>query len=152
MTTIVYNAKTQEIACDSRATNANGLIVTNHAVKAMKHGDETWFMAGSVCDMEEFMNAEVGEVLPFQVECHAFVIRPEGMFVVYTDENLRVRTCPLDYTEAIGSGGDWALAGLDLGLDIRASVEYAMTRDCFSGGAVHVYNKDGIIEPDNSIE
>lgn len=152
MTTIVFNEKTQEIACDSRATNTNGLIITNHANKAMEHGEETWFMAGTVADMKEFMDAEVGEVMPFQLECHAFVIRPEGMFVVYTDEDCRVRTTPLLYTEAIGSGGDWALAGLDLGLDIRASVEYAMTKDCFSGGAVQVYNKDGIIEPDNSIE
>lgn len=153
MTTIVFNAETQEIACDSRATGGNGLIVTDKADKCWEVDGDRWFLAGTVADMEEFVHAEVGNTLENQLECVAFVIRADGTFwTVYTNEEHRVRTLPLEYTEAIGSGGDWAVAGIDLGLTTRAAVEYAMTRDANSGGAVHVHGKDGIIEPDNSIE
>ena len=152
MTTILFNNKTQEIACDSRCTGGNGLIVSDEAIKAIPHGDDLWFMAGTCADMEALMNAEVDEQLPFQLECMAFVLTPEGFFTVYTNEEQRVRRLEMLYSEGAGSGSDFAIAALDLGLTTRAAVEYAMTRDCFSGGTVHVYNKDGIIDPDNSIE
>ncbi len=153
MTTIVFNAETQEIACDSRATGGNGLIVTDKANKCWDVNGDLWFLAGTVADMEEFVTAEIGDTLENQLECVAFVIRKDGQFeTVYTNEEGRMRVLPLEYTEAIGSGMDWAVAALDLGLDTREAVKYAMTRDCMSGGAVHVYNKDGIVEPDNSIE
>jgi len=152
MTTIIFNAETQEIACDSRVTDGCGVIVSDTAFKAVKHGEDLWFLAGDCADMELLMDAQMHEQVPFSLECAAFVMRPDGFFTVYTNKENRVCQLPLLYTEGIGSGCYLAMSALDLGLTTRAAVEYAMTRDSGSGGTVHVYNKDGIIDPNNSIE
>ena len=152
MTTIVFNEETQEIACDSRCTDSNGVIVSDNAMKAVKHGEDLWFLAGDCADMELLMDATLHEQLPFTLECAAFVMRPDGFFTIYTNKDNRLCQLPMLYTEGIGSGAYFAVSGIDLGLTTRAAVEYAITRDSNSGGTVHVYNKDGIIDPNNSIE
>lgn len=152
MTTIVFNADTQEIACDSRCTDSNGVIISDNAHKAVQHGEDLWFLAGDCADMELLMDATIHEQLPFALECAAFVMRPTGFFTVYTNKDNRVCQLPMDYTEGVGTGAYFAVSGIDLGLTTRAAVEYAITKDSNSGGTVHVYNKDGIIPPDNSIE
>lgn len=151
MTTIIFNAETQEIACDSRMT-AGGIIISDQHDKMFEHGNDMWFLAGTCADMELLMDSQLHEQIPFALECAAFVIRPDGFYTVYTNKENRVCQLPLQYTEGLGSGGDFALAGIDLGLTTREAVAYACTRDCASGGTIHVYNKDGIIDPDNSIE
>jgi len=48
--------------------------------------------------------------------------------------------CIVDHNYAQGSGDQWALAALDFGDSAREAVEYAMTKDVYSGGKVHVYD------------
>lgn len=152
MTTIVFNVETQEIACDSRVTDGNGVIISDAGMKAVQNGEDLWFLAGDCADMELLMDSQLHEQLPFDLECAAFVMRPEGFFTIYSNKDRRVCQLPMLYTEGIGSGSYFAVAALDLGLTTRAAVEYAITKDSCSGGTVHVYNKDGIIDPNNSIE
>ena len=43
MTTIVYDHKNKQIACDSRET-AGGALVTDKAIKYYIRGDDVWFI------------------------------------------------------------------------------------------------------------
>lgn len=46
----------------------------------------------------------------------------------------------MDHNQAVGSGGNWALSSLDHGKSAKEAVEYAITKDIYSGGKVHVYD------------
>ena len=46
----------------------------------------------------------------------------------------------IEYSISKGSGSDFALALIDMGKSAKESIEYAMTRDIYTGGKVHVYD------------
>ena len=59
------------------------------------------------------------------------------MLIGVNDEALLWRQ-PLRYDKALGSGGDFALSAMRLGLGAKEAVEHAKTLDCYTGGEVHV--------------
>jgi len=54
MTTIVYDHKNKQIACDSRRTTGE-TIINSEAIKYKLVGDKLWFMSGRPGDADTFM-------------------------------------------------------------------------------------------------
>lgn len=54
MTTVVYDHKNKQIACDSRTT-CGDIIVDDEAIKYIDKGDKIWFCSGSTGDFETFI-------------------------------------------------------------------------------------------------
>jgi len=64
----------------------------------------------------------------------------KGIAYKACNENGVYKLDELPCNESLGSGGWFAMAAVDLGKTARESVEYAMTRDVYTGGKVHVYD------------
>lgn len=145
MTTIVYCHKNKQIACDSRST-IGGTIIDSKAVKYKKVGDKFWFMSGRAGDADTFIhhykplhsaneNMDVSGVFVIvEGECAG------GVYMAVKDSDNTYAECIVEHNYAQGSGDQWALAALDFGCTAKQAVEYAMTKDCYSGGEVHVYD------------
>jgi hypothetical protein len=137
MTTIVYDHNAQLIACDSRRSS-NGLIKTDSAIKYRYSGANLFFMCGFTCDMAKLIEAYNGKEVE-ACESHALVVS-DGIVKLCGIEDGKFWIEPVDHNESIGSGSSFALAALDFGKSAKEAVEYAITRDCYSGGKVHVYD------------
>ena len=145
MTTIVYDHKNKQIACDSRST-IGGTIIDSEAIKYKLVGDKLWFMSGRQGDADTFIqhynplqsaneNMDVsGIFVILEGDCAG------GVYMAIKDEYNIYAECIVDHNYAQGSGDQWALAALDFGDSAREAVEYAMTKDVYSGGKVHVYD------------
>jgi len=145
MTTIVYDHKNKLIAVDSRATTLSGLISTDSDKKWFyDDGGNIWFMTGSVCDkdllLECFKDGDKAIGLKAIPDASALVVKGEKVLLRSVSDNGEAWTQELSFSKCIGSGASFALAALDFNLSAKESVSYAATRDCFTGGQVHVYD------------
>ena len=145
MTTIVYDHKNKQIACDSRST-IGGTIIDSQAVKYKKAGDKLWFMSGRSGDVDTFIN-HYKPLHPANENMDVsgvFVIVEGdcvgGVYMAIKDRDDTYAECIVDHNYAQGSGDQWALSALDFGCTAKEAVEYAITKDCYSGGKVHVYD------------
>ncbi len=139
MTTIVYDHKNKQIACDSRES-ANGFLHKDTAEKFYYRGDTVWFICGSKGDADLFIDDfEHNKESLDNLSCSGFYVK-DGVAYVASCEDGIYKTSVMDYTDGVGSGGWLALSAVDLGRTAKEAVEYAMTRDLFSGGKVHVYD------------
>jgi len=145
MTTIVYDHKNKQIACDSRTT-IGGTIIDDKSIKYKTVDDKLWFISGSPGDADTFINhykplTETNSHLNIDA---IFLIKEgdciNGVYRAIKDERDIYKECILDHNFTTGSGDMWALAALDHGKTAKEAVEYAMTRDVYSGGKVHVYD------------
>ena len=144
MTTIVYDHKAQKIAVDSRATSG-GIIVDDESQKwRTTESGEIWFTCGAICDEDLLIDCfkdgdkKLGvSVIP---DANAFTVRGGVVLMRGVTQDGEAWTQKLTSNRCLGSGSSFALAALDFGQDVKAAVEYAMTRDCYSGGKVHVYD------------
>jgi ATP-dependent protease HslVU (ClpYQ) peptidase subunit len=68
------------------------------------------------------------------VECNVLVVSPDGIVKMY--ERYPVAVVMEQDIHAIGSGRDFALAAMHLGLDPVKAVEVASALDGFTGGGV----------------
>ena len=145
MTTIVYCDKTKQIACDSRTTLGD-IVIDSCAIKYKITKDKVWFCAGNKGDADTFIQhyeplIEANKNLSVDA---IFVITSgecaKGVYMTTIDNNNIYRECILDHNYATGSGYTWAMSALDHGKTAKEAVEYAMTRDIYSGGKVHVYD------------
>lgn len=145
MTTIVYDHKKKQIACDSRST-IGGTIIDDCAIKYRSTDGKLWFIAGRPGDADTFINhyeplttanknMDVSAI--FVVTSGACV---GGAYMAVKDSDDTYAECIIDHNYAQGSGDKWALSALDHGKTAKEAVEYAMTRDVYSGGKVHVYD------------
>ena len=145
MTTIVYDHKNKQIACDSRST-INGVIINNDSIKYKKDGDKLWFFCGRKGDTDTFIShyEPLGAANENMDVSAVFVITYgqwiDGVYMAVKDEYNTYAECMVDHNYAQGSGEQWALSALDHGMTAKEAVEYAMTRDAYSGGKVHVYD------------
>ena len=55
MTTIVYDHKNKQIACDSQST-LDGVIIDSEAVKYKQVDDKLWFISGAPGDADTFIH------------------------------------------------------------------------------------------------
>ena len=145
MTTIVYDHKNKQIACDSRTT-CNDIIVDDKAIKYIDKGDKLWFCSGSTGDFETFINhyEPLTKTNPHISADAIFLIKEGdcigGVYLAIIDRDDVYKECIMNHNQAVGSGSNWALAALDMGKTAKEAVEYALTKDVYSGGKIHVYD------------
>jgi len=138
MTTIVYDHKNKQIACDSRLTGGN-LIITDSAEKYRANEKGLWFFAGTRADENQLMELEHNDKPEIKPDANALLIK-EGKCFLVTFNGDYCSVSENEYNHSIGSGCDFALSAVDLGRTAKEAVEYAITRDTGSGGNVHVYD------------
>lgn len=139
MTTLAYNHKDRQIACDSRSTRQS-TIISDQAKKFEIVDGVMFFLCGSVCDYDIFIKMYFGEKSTEIPECNSFTV-DNG--VIYrcgvTEEGLFWKQ-KLTNDDALGSGWQFALSAFDFGCNAKESVEYAKTRDSGTGGKVYLYD------------
>lgn len=140
MTTIVYDHKNKQIACDSRES-ANGCIITDASIKFKQCNNQVWFCCGSKCDVDLFIDGfEHNTIAPEYVDVSGFLVEEGIVYAACINDDGIYKKSIQPSSDGIGSGGWRAQAAVDLGETAKRAIEYAMTRDCFSGGRVHVYD------------
>lgn len=145
MTTIVYDHKNQQIACDSRMT-IGSMIIDDKSVKYKDTGSKIWFICGSPGDADTFIHHydPLSDANPNLNVDTIFLIKDGecagGVYRAIKNELDVYKECIIDHDYATGSGEQWAIAALDHGKTAKEAVKYAITRDCYSGGKVHVYD------------
>ena len=139
MTTILYDHKNKQIACDSRAT-AMGMIKTDSFTKFLNKDGVMWFFVGNSGEAD--MLASTFKELtaaPENLDVSAFFVDNGCVYSASIDNGI-YRSSLIEYSDAGGSGNEFAIAALDAGKTAKEAVEYAITKDYFSGGKVHVYD------------
>lgn len=138
MTTIAYKHDTKTIAWDSRSTN-NGVIITDNERKMHKTDVGIFIFTGIKADQERYVDFYRGnnkqEFIP---ECNAYLIEDGELFYTGISKEGEFWKERMDCNHASGSGGNFALSAMRLGLGAKEAVEHAKTLDCYSGGEVHV--------------
>ena len=139
MTTIVYDHKRQQIACDSRET-AGGYLVTDDAIKYYERDNVMWFICGTKGDAEIFIDKfEHNTEVPANVECSGLFVQDGKAYLACVSGGI-FKKDNVASNDGLGSGGWQALSAVDLGKTAKDAVEFAMIRDIHSGGKVHVYD------------
>ena len=138
MTIIAY--KDGVIAYDSRVT-IGSLIDDDDAEKMVVSRGHRFFFAGNLSDQARFLDAffEPGTKLPDSC-VGAFVLTPDDVLLVAgvdSDTDV-VSSYPVrkDAHHAMGSGRDFALAAMDLGMTAAIGVKSAISRDTRCGGKI----------------
>lgn len=144
MTTIVYDHKARQIAVDSRTTSS-GLIASDSEQKwHQDESDNIWFLSGCISDYDLLFDAFKDSDRAFDLQAIpdaiSFFVRGGSVFLRGVTDKGEAWTQKLTHNRCIGSGASFALSALDFGKSAKESVEYAMTRDIYTGGKVHVYD------------
>lgn len=140
MTTIAYKHEDREIAYDSRET-AGSEIKSDAVVKHYCVDGVDYFLSGSThCDMP-FIKApkERGFKPEVEIESSGFIVRDGKVFKAGFSDEIGYWELEMKYSDAIGSGGVYAVCAMDLGKGAIDAVEYAKTRDVYTGGKVNVF-------------
>lgn len=138
MTTICF--KDNVIAYDTRTT-ANNLIVNDKAEKKRIVGDVIFFMAGSLCDQDAFIDGYFnGTPIEDDLDVIAYIL-DEGQLYLSSIDDKRIWIEKLDMNNvyARGSGGNFALTAMDMGCSAKEAVKMAMKRDVCTGGRVKTH-------------
>jgi len=139
MTTIAFNNKSNQIACESQST-ANGIIATNSAIKYREVDGEYWFFAGTVSDYDDMLGLKHNDLIKPIPDCSAYQVTDGKVWLVVVNNDGYCEKTLLDHDDANGSGQSFALAAMDHGRTAKQAVEYACTRDIYSGGKVWVFD------------
>ena len=138
MTTTAYHHADKQIATDSRLSSG-GNIDTDNFNKTIKRGKRRYFMCGSQCDYERFVDeAEAGEGTE-ELEATAIMVEGGNAYLV-TQEEKRYLFSKLTFNRASGSGSRYAISAMDFGQSAKQAVQYAAKRDVYTGGRIRVYN------------
>ena len=143
MTTIVYCHKTKQIAVDSRMTSQGGVIASDSTDKTTVNDAGIWFLSGKVSDHADLVKLAHNEDAKLKPECGALLIKNGCVYLVEVNDGAICGHEKLTCNDSIGSGYQFALAALDFGKSAKEAVEYAITKDCYTGGKVRVFNLDG---------
>lgn len=140
MTTIAYHHESKTIACDGRMTSGNR-IVTDDCNKMTKcERGWLWFASGSAAQVERLIEyyqegAETGD----NNTAWAFVVKDKEVYMAYIEDET-YSMLKVDYSDAIGSGREFAVGAMDHGAkNAKEAVKYACTRDSVSGGKIRQY-------------
>ncbi|EKO3434948.1 hypothetical protein NTH51_002229 [Vibrio fluvialis] len=136
MTTIAYHHESKTIAWDSRTTEG-GIIKTDSAIKVLERNGVKFWLTGSRSDYELLIDAYFGAELKVVPEASAIVLDGGEFYSCSVNEDAVFWRQNMESNEAIGSGRYWAMAAMDFGKTPKQAVEYAKTRDCYTGGEVH---------------
>ncbi len=136
MTTIAFHYGHQQIAVDGRRT-CDDIICTDTADKIIINKLGTWVMCGAPSDYADLVKLSHNDPVDPMPACLAFLIKDGKVFRVGVTDG-RCWHSEQTYNAALGSGGDFALAAMDHGKTALEAVEYAMTRDVYTGGKIRV--------------
>lgn len=141
MTTIVYNHKTRQIACDGRSMRGS-IIMTDECNKWFYDGPAIYFFSGMVDHVKPFLSLKgvIGAKYDFDLEISAFKVVDGKVFECGVCNEYGYWELELDWSSAIGSGENFALAALDFGKSAEDAVKYAAKRDSGTGVKVSVYS------------
>lgn len=142
MTTIIYDHKNKQIAVDSRMSTASGTISDNNKDKTFINNKGLWFLSGQVSDHKDLVLLKHNEKCDVTPNCEAILLKCGKAYLVFVSDSYcsyEELTC----NNSIGTGAKFAISALDFGNSAKEAVEYAITKDCYSGGKVRVFNLDG---------
>lgn len=144
MTTIFYHQESQTIAVDGRVTSS-GLVVSDSDQKwHLEESGDIWFLSGCISDYDllfsAFKESDRAFDLPAIPDAVAIFVRRGEVFLRGVTDKGEAWTQKLTHSRAIGSGASFALAAFDFGRSAKEAVQYAATRDIYTGGKVHVYD------------
>lgn len=138
MTTIAYDHKNNQVAVDSRAT-AGTKIISDKAHKYIEKDGAMWFFTGAIADFDQLIALNHNDKPDIIPDCAAIKVCDDGVYLV-TFNGDYCSVCPLRYSYSIGSGENYATSSMDFGSSAKDAVKYASTRDCHTGGKVHVFD------------
>ncbi|MAB96941.1 MAG: proteasome subunit beta [Pseudomonadaceae bacterium] len=138
MTTIAY--KDGIIACDGRQVRGER-IVSDDSLKFKLVDGVSFFLSGAVCDEKALIAAYFGTASPVPVECSGYAVDGGKLMMIGHDDKTGIwkQELDLENPDAIGSGGAFAIAAMDMGASAEESVRAAMKRDIYTGGTVRTY-------------
>ena len=135
MTTIAYDG--QHMAADSLITQDSYVVGDFMKIVAVPSGFIG--LAGDVEDIilviEWFNDGMDKDKKPEIESVNIIYVTNDGMVYCMSE---RLIPIPIDPPFAIGSGQDFALSAMLLGKSAKDAVEFAMTRDTSTGGAIVV--------------
>lgn len=137
MTCIAYHHKDKQIAVDSRMVN-HGLVKCDSFDKTVRNEFGLWIFCGSAADIKDLCNLKHNDKVDPIPDCSALLVSGGKCYDVFVNDDGYCEHFELSFDEAKGSGSELALASMDHGKSAKEAVEYAMTRDIYSGGKVHV--------------
>lgn len=141
MTTIAYHHESKTVAVDSRKTSLGGVINSDKTIKVFANDLGTWIICGAFSDIESFIVLTKNQVFDKEVHLDVSGLRfnSDGLFYVFMSDGIFNEEA-IDHDFALGSGREFALAALDFGNSAVEAVEYAMTRDIYTGGNINTVN------------
>ena len=147
MTTIVYDHENQQIAFDSRLVDGTKILSDSYRKDILLINDVRWFFSGNPIDLNALVDfIEEKGYQPQKIKSlkgvgtfRAFIDTPHAIYDLFCSDGSYIME-ELSYSEGTGSGGQWALAALDLGKSAAEAVAYASTRDVETGGAIRVWS------------
>lgn len=139
MTTIAYHHNDKQVAVDSRIVGG-GIINSDSFDKTIKNELGLWFFCGSASDIVDLQVLKHNDEINPIPDCTAFLITSGKCYLVGVNSHGFCQYLELTYNDTNGSGADLALASMDHGKSAKEAVEYAITRDIYSGGKVRVFD------------
>ena len=138
MTTVAYNYEDKEIAVDGRVTTGDLVSCDNYDKTRTRDDGLIFIVAGMVCDVDLLVESyPYGYEGMDELEAMALVI-DDGKVYQCTLHDKKYHVTPITFNCCMGSGGDFALAAMDMGKTAKQAVKYAGTRDLCTGGKVKV--------------
>lgn len=143
MTTVVYADSV--LAYDGRVTNGN-IIICDDVDKLEEINGVSFIFIGPICDFNELANVYLGTVeitddIKKNNEARAIIFNKTVIESVYIHNQYGLVRAPVGtYPEAWGSGSDFAIAGLKMGMNAVEAVELAIKCDVDTGGKVRSFN------------
>ena len=148
MTTIAYDHDKKVIALDSRITRS-GVIESDAFNKVAVTEGSIYVFAGTPADMQRFIElAEGAQFANDDLDIDALRVKDGKVFHCSVCKEFGYWELELQFSVALGSGHRFALAAMDMGKSADEAVEYAKTRDLYTGGNVRLLhvNENGITE------
>jgi ATP-dependent protease HslVU (ClpYQ) peptidase subunit len=138
MTTIAYNHKSMTLAIDGRLTAGNIITEDDFDKHLMKEG-EYWFFCGAMADNSQLIELKHNDKPDPLPDCTAIMVKNgKANLVCFNDSYCSHSSITTNYS--IGSGSEFALAAMDFGKNAKQAVEYAATRDIYTGGLIRVFD------------
>ena len=141
MTTIAWDGR--YLAADGRITSGNDVIMTDSSNKIFIVKDIIIAVCGSTADEEKLIQCILsGENSTKEdLQANAIFIEKGKAFTCGTDKDGKYWQCSTDdFVNSMGSGQDFALAGMDTGMNAMDAVKLAIKRDVFSGGVITFFD------------
>jgi ATP-dependent protease HslVU (ClpYQ) peptidase subunit len=140
MTTIIYDQKSCQIAIDSRSVS--GSVIINDKCKKWKEiNGSYYFFAGVIADIEHFIELENVKGKPdFVNSISCIKVTDSIAYLCGIDDDEGYWQEKMDSNDGTGSGRFFALSALDFGKTAKEAVEYAATRDVYTGGKPCVFD------------